>query len=160
VLSAVRRATKRTLIAKLSPNVTDIVAIARSAVDAGMEAISLINTLVGMAIDVPSRRPRLSTIVGGLSGPAIKPVALAMVWKVAQKIDLPIVGVGGIMTAHDAVEFLLAGACAVQVGTANFVDPQIPLKIIRGLEEACFQQGLERVGELVGKMVMESDAEG
>jgi dihydroorotate dehydrogenase (NAD+) catalytic subunit len=156
VLSTVRRTTKRFLIAKLSPNVTDIVAIARSAVDAGVEAISLINTLVGMAIDVSSHRPRLSTIVGGLSGPAIKPVALAMVWKVAQKVELPIIGVGGIMTAQDAMEFLLAGACAVQVGTANFVDPQIPLGIIRGLEEACVQQGMERIGELVGKIIIES----
>jgi len=156
VLSTVRRTTKRFLIAKLSPNVTDIVAIAESAVDAGVEAISLINTLVGMAIDVPRQRPRLSTVLGGLSGPAIKPVALAMVWKVAQKIDLPIIGVGGIMTAQDAMEFLLAGACAVQVGTANFVDPQTPLRIIRGLEEACVQQGLKRIRQLVGKMVIES----
>ncbi|KPL16583.1 MAG: dihydroorotate dehydrogenase [candidate division Zixibacteria bacterium SM23_81] len=157
VLSTVRRTTKRFLIAKLSPNVTDIVAIAESAVDAGVEAISLINTLVGMAIDVPRQRPRLSTVLGGLSGPAIKPVALAMVWKVAQKIDLPIIGVGGIMTAQDAMEFFLAGASAVEVGTANFVDPQTPLKIIRGLEEACVQQGLKRIRQLVGKMVIETD---
>jgi dihydroorotate dehydrogenase (NAD+) catalytic subunit len=155
VLSMVRKATGRFLIAKLSPNVTDIAAIAESVAHAGVEAVSLINTMVGMAVDVGSRRPRLSTIVGGLSGPAIKPVALAMVWKVAQKVSLPVVGVGGIMSAEDAVEFFLVGASAVQVGTANFVDPQIPLRVIQGLQKACAQQGIERVGELVGKMVTE-----
>lgn len=153
LLSVVRKTTKRFLIAKLTPNVTDIGAIAQSAVDAGTEAVSLINTLVGMAIDVKTHRPKLSTLVGGLSGPAIKPVALAMVWKVAQKITLPVIGVGGIMTAQDAVEFILAGACAVQVGTANFVDSQAPLRIIRGLEKTCAQKGMKGVGELVGKIV-------
>jgi dihydroorotate dehydrogenase (NAD+) catalytic subunit len=155
LLSAVRKATERFLIAKLSPNVTDIVAIARSAVDAGMDALSLINTLVGMAIDVHSHRPRLSTVVGGLSGPAIKPVALAMVWKVAQKVSVPVIGVGGIVTTEDALEFLLAGASAVQVGTANFVDPQAPLGIIRGLKEACAQKGIGAISQLVGKIVVE-----
>jgi dihydroorotate dehydrogenase (NAD+) catalytic subunit len=155
LLSAVRKATERFLIAKLSPNVKDIVAIARSAVDAGMDALSLINTLVGMAIDVHSHRPRLSTVVGGLSGPAIKPVALAMVWKVAQKVSVPVIGVGGIVTTEDALEFLLAGASAVQVGTANFVDPQAPLGIIRGLKEACAQKGIGAISQLVGKIVVE-----
>ncbi|MCK4271938.1 dihydroorotate dehydrogenase [bacterium] len=158
LLSAVRKATKRLLIAKLSPNVTDIAAIAQSAADAGVEAVSLVNTLLGMAIDVQTHRPLLSTVVGGLSGPAIKPVALAMVWKVAQKVSLPVIGVGGIMTAEDAVEFILAGACAVQVGTANFVDPHAPLNIIQGLEKACAQRGLREIRELVGKMVLENDA--
>ena len=156
LLSAIRKATKGFLIAKLSPNVTDIVAIAKSAVDAGVEAISLINTLVGMAIDVHSHRPRLSTVVGGLSGPAIKPVALAMVWKVAWKVSLPVIGVGGIMTAEDAIEFLLAGASAVQVGTANFVDPQSPVEIIRGLKDACARKGVGAIRELVGQMAMEN----
>ncbi|MCK4596529.1 dihydroorotate dehydrogenase, partial [bacterium] len=140
------------------PNVTDIAAIAQSAADAGVEAVSLVNTLLGMAIDVQTHRPLLSTVVGGLSGPAIKPVALAMVWKVAQKVSLPVIGVGGIMTAEDAVEFILAGACAVQVGTANFVDPHAPLNIIQGLEKACAQRGLREIRELVGKMVLENDA--
>ncbi len=153
ILSRVRKATGRYLIAKLSPNVKDIAAIAQSAVDAGMEAISVINTLVGMAIDVTTGRPRLATVLGGLSGPAIKPVALAMVWKVAQKISLPIVGVGGILSAEDALEFLLAGASAIQVGTANFVDPQIPLRIVQGLQQICTQRGVDRVGRLVGGMV-------
>jgi dihydroorotate dehydrogenase (NAD+) catalytic subunit len=139
-------------------NVTDIAAIAQSAADAGVEAVSLVNTLLGMAIDVQTHRPLLSTVVGGLSGPAIKPVALAMVWKVAQKVSLPVIGVGGIMTAEDAVEFILAGACAVQVGTANFVDPHAPLNIIQGLEKACAQRGLREIRELVGKMVLENDA--
>lgn len=152
LLSAVRKVTQRFLIAKLSPNVTDVATIAQSAVDAGMEAISLINTLVGMAIDVNTGRPRLSTVTGGLSGPAIKPVALAMVWKVAQKVSLPVIGVGGIMTTEDAMEFLLAGACAVQVGTANFVNPQTPLRIIEGLEEVCSRRGLGSIRELVGQV--------
>jgi dihydroorotate dehydrogenase (NAD+) catalytic subunit len=153
LLSAVRKITKRFLIAKLSPNVTDIATIAQSAVDAGVEAISLINTLVGMAIDVNTGRSRLSTVTGGLSGPAIKPVALAMVWKVAQKVSLPLIGVGGIMTTEDALEFLLAGACAVQVGTANFVNPQAPLRIIKGLEEVCSRRGLGSIRELVGQVL-------
>jgi len=152
LLSAARKATGKFLIAKLSPNVTDILAIAESAAQAGVQAISLINTLVGMSVDVQTRRPHLSTVVGGLSGPAIKPVALAMVWKVARSVSLPVIGVGGIMTAEDAIEFLLAGASAVQIGTANFVDPQIPLQIINGMEKFCEGQGLGGVEELVGSL--------
>jgi dihydroorotate dehydrogenase (NAD+) catalytic subunit len=157
LLSAIRQATQRFLIAKLSPNVTDIVAIARSAAEAGVDALSLINTVVGMAVDVDRWRPRLSTVIGGLSGPAIRPVALAMVWKTAQAFSLPIIGMGGIMSAADAVEFLLAGAWAVQVGTANFVDPHAPLDIIAGLETYCSHRGIVSVGQLVGRLRRSTD---
>jgi len=151
LLSAIRSVTGRFLMAKLSPNVTDIAAIAISAAEAGVDALSLINTLVGMAIDVNSWRPALSTVTGGLSGPAIRPVALAAVWKTAQSVSLPIIGMGGIRSAFDAVQFLLAGARAIQVGTANFIDPQTPLKIIAGLKEYCARRGLGSVNDLVGR---------
>jgi dihydroorotate dehydrogenase (NAD+) catalytic subunit len=150
LLAAVRDVTGRFLIAKLSPNVTDIAAIAAAAAGAGADALSLINTLVGMAVDVNSWRPLLSTVTGGLSGPAIRPVALAAVWRTARRVSLPVIGMGGIMTADDAVQFLLAGARAVQVGTANFVDPRAPLEIIAGLERYCVRRGLGSVAELVG----------
>jgi dihydroorotate dehydrogenase (NAD+) catalytic subunit len=159
LVSAVRQATDRFLIIKLSPNVTDIAAIAERVADAGGDALSLINTLVGMAIDVDTRRPRLSTVTGGLSGPAIRPVALAMVWRAAQRISLPIIAMGGISDAASAVEFFLAGACAVQVGTANFVNPQAPLEIIAGLKDYCRRQGIGQVSDLVGKMEMEPQEE-
>src|SRR5574342_1008135 len=133
LLSAVRRATKLPVIAKLSPNVTDVTGFAAAARDAGCDGLSLINTLLGMSIDVRCRRPRLANCTGGLSGPAIRPVAVRMVWQAAKAVKLPIIGMGGIVTAEDAVEFLLAGATAVAIGTASFVDPASALKVIEGL---------------------------
>lgn len=150
VVKAVRASTRLPLIAKLSPNVTDIVAIAGSVAEAGADALSLINTLLGMAIDVRTRRPVLANVVGGLSGPAIKPVALRMVWQVSQAVDLPILGMGGITTAEDALEFILAGATAVAVGTANFLNPRATTDIIQGLKEYCQHQGISDINDLVG----------
>ena len=134
LIESVRLATKLPLIAKLSPNVTDITEIAKAAVSAGADALSLINTVMGMAIDIKTKKPKLATFTGGLSGPAIRPIAIRMVWQVAQVVDVPIIGIGGIMTAEDAYEFILAGAKAVQVGTANFVDVEASIKIIEGLK--------------------------
>ncbi len=150
VTRACREMTERPLIVKLSPNVTDIAEIARSVEAAGADAVSLINTLLGMAIDVDTFRPKLARGVGGLSGPAIKPVAVRMVWQVAQAVDIPVIGMGGIMTAEDAVEFILAGANAVAVGTANFVDPTTTIRIIDGIAEFCRARGIDSVGDLVG----------
>lgn len=155
VTSACRAVTARPLIVKLSPNVTDIADIARSVADAGADALSLINTLLGMAVDVDTFRPRLARVVGGLSGPAIKPVALRMVWQVAGAVSIPVIGMGGIMSAEDAVEFMLAGACAVAVGTASFVDPTSAVRIVDGLVEFCHARGIGRVEELVGALVVE-----
>jgi len=152
VTAAVRAATKRPLIVKLSPNVTDITEIARAVEDAGADAVSLVNTLLGMAIDAETRRPKLARAVGGLSGPAIKPVALRMVWQVARAVSVPVIGVGGIMTGEDAVEFLLAGASAVQVGTANFVDPTSTMRVLDGLTEYCARHGVARVSDLIGAL--------
>jgi len=152
VTRAVRAATKRPLILKLSPNVTDIAEIARAVEAEGADAVSLINTILGMAIDAESRRPKLARIVGGLSGPAVKPVALRMVWQVATAVDVPVIGCGGIMTGEDAVEFLLAGATAVQVGTANFVDPTSAARVVDGIAEYCVRHGVARVRELVGAL--------
>lgn len=152
VVTAVRQRTRLPMWVKLSPNVTDVTTIARAAADAGADALSLINTLTGMAIDVDTRRPVLANITGGLSGPAIKPVALRMVWQVAQAVNLPVVGIGGIMTSADALEFLIAGATAVQVGTANFVNPRTAVEIVSGLEQYCRQNGLERLRELTGSL--------
>ncbi len=152
VTAACRQVTTRTLIVKLSPNVTDIAAIARSVEAAGADAVSLINTLLGMAIDAESRRPMLARLVGGLSGPAVKPVALRMVWQVSQAVRIPVVGMGGIMTATDAVEFLLAGATAVAVGTANFVDPTTSMRVVDGLSEYCHRHGVARIADLVGAL--------
>jgi dihydroorotate dehydrogenase (NAD+) catalytic subunit len=152
VTAAVRSATKRPLIVKLSPNVTDITEIARAVEGAGADAVSLVNTLLGMAIDAETRRPRLARVVGGLSGPAIKPVALRMVWQVANAVDVPVIGVGGIMTGEDAVEFMLAGASAVQVGTANFVDPTSTIRVIDGLTEYCVRHDVGRVSDLTGAL--------
>ncbi len=151
LLSALRRATKLPLIAKLSPNVTDITEFARAAADAGCDGLSLINTLLGMAIDVRTRRPRLANRTGGLSGPAIRPVAVRMVWQAAQAVRLPIIGMGGILTAEDALEFILAGATAVAVGTANFVNPRATLDVAEGIERFLAQEGIGSVRELVGK---------
>ena len=152
VTREVRQATGLPVMIKLSPNVTDIVSMARAVEDAGADAVSLINTLIGMAIDPVSRRPRLTNIIGGLSGPAIKPVALRMVWQVAEAVSIPVIGIGGISTANDALEFLLAGATAVQVGTANFVDPSISGKIIAGIGKYLQQQGEQSVADIVGTL--------
>jgi len=152
VIRAVRLRTRLPVIAKLSPNVTDITRIARSAVDAGADALSLINTLTGMAIDIHTRKPRLANITGGLSGPAIKPVALRMVWQVSQACAVPVIGIGGIVTAEDAVEFLIAGASAVQVGSANFVNVQATTDIIDGIERFMTDQGITRLDELIGSL--------
>lgn len=152
VVSAVRPLTSRPLVVKLSPNVTDVVEVALAAEAAGADALSLINTLLGMAIDARTRRPKLARVVGGLSGPAIKPVALRMVWQVAARVSVPVIGMGGIETGEDAVEFLLAGASAVAVGTANFVDPTATMRVIDGIEEYCHEQGVPAVRELTGGM--------
>ena len=152
VVRAVRRATGKTVIAKLSPNVTDIVSIAKAVADAGADALSLINTLLGMAIDIRTRRPKLGNIVGGLSGPAVKPVALRLVWQVAKAVPLPIIGMGGIMTGEDAVEFLLAGAPAVAVGTANFVNPRATLEVAEGIGQYLCENNLSSVQEIIGAL--------
>ena len=154
VVSAVRKNTKLPLIVKLSPNVTDITIIAKAVSDAGADAVSLINTLSGMAIDINTRRPKLANIIGGLSGPAIKPVALKMVWQVAKTIKLPIVGIGGIMTHEDAIEFMIAGASAVQIGTANFIDPASSEKIIDGLKLYCEQNSIRNINEIAGSIAI------
>lgn len=152
VVSAVRKYTKLPLIVKLSPNVTDITVIAKAACDAGADALSLINTISGMAVDVNTRRPKLGNIIGGLSGPAIKPVALKMVWQAAKAVKTPLIGIGGIMTAEDAIEFMLVGASAVQVGTANFVDPEASIKIVEGIASYCKDNKIKNVKELVGSL--------
>jgi len=152
LLSALRRATKLPLIAKLSPNVTDISEFARAAADAGCDGLSLINTLLGMAIDVRTRRPRLANCTGGLSGPAIRPVAVRLVWQAAKAVKLPIIGMGGILTAEDALEFLLAGASAVAVGTANFVNPRATLDVSDGIRSFLAAEGISSVRELVGQV--------
>ena len=152
VISACRERTRRPLIAKLTPNVTDIVLIARSVQDAGADAVSLINTVCGMAIDAKARRSILARGIGGLSGPAIKPIALGMVWQCSKAIDIPIIGMGGIRTGIDAVEFMLAGARAVAVGSANFTDPRATMQVIEGIERYCIEQGVSDVNELVGAL--------
>jgi dihydroorotate dehydrogenase (NAD+) catalytic subunit len=152
VVGAVRRRTRKTLIVKLSPNVTDIVRIASGAVDAGADALSLINTLTGMAVDIETRRPKLANVTGGLSGPAIKPVALRMVWQVARAVQVPVIGIGGIMTAADALEFIIAGAAAVQVGTANFINPGAALEIVAGIESYLSRHGLGNIADLKGTL--------
>jgi dihydroorotate dehydrogenase (NAD+) catalytic subunit len=146
----VRAKTTLPVIVKLSPNVTDISEIARAVVEAGADAVSLINTLRGMAIDLGTRRPVLGNAVGGLSGPAIKPVALRMVYEVARAVEVPVVGCGGIASAGDALEFIMAGASAVQVGTATFTNPRAPLEILQGIEEFMAKEGVRRLSEIVG----------
>ena len=152
VVSRCRQATKRPLIVKLTPNVTSIVDIAKAAEAAGADAISLINTLLGMAVDARTRRPKLARVVGGLSGPAVKPVALRMVWECYRGVSLPILGMGGIATGEDAVEFMLCGATAVAVGTANFSDPASTARVIEGIERYCREQGVTDVNELRGAL--------
>ena len=150
VVALCRAATKRPLIVKLSPNVTDITEIARAAESSGADALSLINTLLGMAINARTRKPQLARVVGGLSGPAVKPVALRMVWQVHNAVSVPLLGMGGIRTGEDAVEFMLAGATAVAVGTANFVNPRASVDVIDGIVAYCEEQGVSDVNELVG----------
>lgn len=152
VTKAVRKAYKGMLMVKLSPNVTDVAEIARAIEGEGADSISLINTLLGMAINAETRKPILSTVTGGLSGPAVKPVALRMVWQVAQAVKVPVVGLGGIMNAKDAIEFFLAGASAIQVGTANFVDPQCTIKILDGIEEYLERHGYNSIHDIIGAL--------
>ncbi|MCD4788354.1 MAG: dihydroorotate dehydrogenase [Bacteroidales bacterium] len=152
VTDAIRKVYKKTLIVKLSPNVTDIAEIAKAVEGAGADAVSLINTLLGMAVNAETRRPLLSTVTGGLSGPSIKPVALRMVWQVYNAVKIPVFGIGGIMNATDAIEFILAGATAVQVGTANFIDPQVCEKIINGIEEYLNHHNIKSVKDLIGAL--------
>ncbi|MDD2529766.1 MAG: dihydroorotate dehydrogenase [Bacteroidales bacterium] len=150
VVSAVRKAYGKTLIVKLSPNVTNIVEIAKASEDAGADALSLINTLLGMAVDAEKREPLLSTITGGLSGPAVKPVALRCVWQVAKQTKLPLIGIGGIINAQDAIEFILVGATAIQVGTANFINPSITEEIVKGMEEYLQRHNIKHISDIRG----------
>jgi dihydroorotate dehydrogenase (NAD+) catalytic subunit len=152
VIRAVRDQTAKPVMVKLSPNVTDITEIAAAVEEAGADSISLINTLTAMAIDIDTRRPKIANIIGGLSGPAIKPVALRMVWQVAQKARIPIIGIGGIMTFEDALEFLIAGATAVQIGTANFVNPHTTVDIIDGIEAYLSERDIPSVKDIVGTL--------
>lgn len=155
VTSAVKNVSSRPVIVKLSPNVTDIASIARAVEEAGADALSLINTAVGMSIDINTRRPRLANITGGLSGPAIKPIAVRCVYQAFQAVKIPLIGIGGIATVEDALEFIIAGASAVQVGTANFYDPGASMKIIDGLSDYCLMNGLENIRALVGTVLIE-----
>jgi dihydroorotate dehydrogenase (NAD+) catalytic subunit len=150
VVKAVRKVYKKHLMVKLSPNVTDIVSIAKSVELQGADSVSLVNTFLGMAIDAKTRKPKLSTVTGGLSGPAIKPIALRMVWQVAKAVKIPVCGLGGIMNAEDVIEFMLAGASSVQIGTANFIEPDITIKILEGIEHYCRKYGVKDINELIG----------
>ncbi len=152
VISSVRKVTKLPLIAKLTPNVGDISIIAKAVVEAGCDAISVINTIVGMAVDIEDRRPVLSMITGGLSGPAIKPIALHYVYSLYREVKVPIIGVGGIATAKDALEFIITGATAVQVGTANFINPKVSIEIVDGIKKYCVEKAVKKIGELVGSL--------
>lgn len=152
VVETVKKNTQKPVIVKLSPNVTDIAGMARAVESAGADAISLINTLLGMAIDTRTWRPKLGNTVGGMSGPAVKPIAVRMVWQVANAVKVPVIGMGGIMNADDAVEFMLAGASAVAVGTANFVEPQAMQTIADGIRDYLIERGIEQVNDLVGKV--------
>ena len=154
VVRAVRKAYSKTLIVKLSPNVTDITEIARAVEAEGADAVSLINTLLGMAIDANRRRPILSTITGGLSGACVKPIALRMVWQTYHAVKIPIVGLGGIMNATDAIEFILAGASAIEIGTANFIDPQISVKIVDGIAEYLEKNNISSIQDLIGGIIV------
>ena len=154
VTKAVRKVWKKTLIVKLSPNVTSIAEIAKCVECEGADAVSLINTLLGMAIDIESRRPILSTVTGGLSGAAVKPIALRMVWQTSKAVKIPVIGMGGIMNTADAIEFLLAGATAIEVGTANFIDPQISVKIIEGIDDYLTRHCFSSVQEIIGGMIV------
>lgn len=150
VVGAVRKVYDKTLIVKLTPNVTSIVDIAKAVEGAGADSVSLINTMLGMAVDVERQRPYISTITAGLSGPCVRPVAVRMVWQVAHAVKIPVVGLGGITCANDALEFLMAGARAVEVGTANFIDPAVTMKIIDGLEDYCNRHGVKDINDIIG----------
>lgn len=152
VVKEVRKVYKKHLMVKLSPNVTDIVSIAQAVESQGADSVSLVNTFLGMAIDIKTRKPKLSTITGGLSGPAIKPIALRMVWQVSNALKIPVCGLGGIMNGSDAIEFLLAGASCVQIGTANFIDPSVTIKIIEDINYYCRKYGVLDISELIGGM--------
>jgi dihydroorotate dehydrogenase (NAD+) catalytic subunit len=152
VTETVVRNTDKPVIVKLSPNVTDIKTVAKAVEAAGAHALSLINTLTGMAIDVETRKPKLANVFGGLSGPAIKPIALYMVYQVARSVKIPVIGMGGIMDYKDAVEFLMVGARAVEIGTANFVNPRVTLEVIEGLKTYCVENGIQKIGEIVGSL--------
>lgn len=152
VVKAVRDVYKKTLIVKLSPNVTSIAEIAKAVEGAGADSVSLINTLMGMVIDIEKRKPMLSIATGGMSGPAVKPVAVRCVWQVAKAVNIPVIGLGGIMNAHDAIEFLLAGASAIEIGTANFVDPAVTVKVANGISDWLDQHGCSSVAEIVGQL--------
>ena len=152
VVKAVRKAYNKTLIVKLSPNVTSITDIALAVQDAGADAVSLINTLMGMVIDIEKRKPVLSIATGGMSGPAVKPVAVRCVWQVAKAVHIPVIGLGGIMDAHDAIEFFLAGASAIEIGTANFIDPAVTVKVANGINEWLDQHGCNSVADIIGQL--------
>lgn len=154
VVAAVRKVYHKHLMVKLTPNVTDIASIAKAVEDGGADSVSLINTMLGMAIDAERRRPVVSTVTAGMSGPAIKPVALRMVWQVSKVVRIPIVGLGGIMCATDAIEFLLAGASAIQIGTANFIDPTTPIKVVRGIEDYMKRHNIGDIHELIGGLLV------
>ena len=154
VVKAVREVYKKTLIVKLSPNVTDITEIARAVEDSGADSVSLINTLLGMAIDAEKRRPVLSTITGGMSGAAVKPIALRMVWQVSKAVKIPVIGLGGIMNWKDAVEFMLAGASAIQIGTANFIDPAVTVKVAEGINDYLDRHGFTSVQDIIGGLIV------
>ena len=150
VVSEVRKVYHKTLIVKLTPNVTSIADIAKAVEEAGADSVSLINTMLGMAVDVERRRPVLSTITGGLSGPAVKPVAVRMVWQVAKSVKIPVIGLGGIASANDALEFLMAGATAVQIGTANFLDPTVTVKVVDGLQDYLNCHNIKDIHDIIG----------
>ncbi|MFZ2285411.1 MAG: dihydroorotate dehydrogenase [Bacteroidales bacterium] len=150
VISAVRKAYSKTLIVKLSPNVTDVTEFARISEEEGAEAVSLVNTLLGMAVDVRTMKPKLSTVTGGLSGPAIKPVALRMVWQTARAVRIPVIGLGGIMNTEDALEFIMAGATAIQVGTASFIDPRSAMTVVGGIEKFLENKDFDSVSRITG----------
>jgi dihydroorotate dehydrogenase (NAD+) catalytic subunit len=154
VVNAVKKVYNKTMIVKLSPNVTDISEIAKAVEAAGADSVSLINTLLGMAINAETRRPVLSTVTGGLSGPAVKPVALRMVWQVSKAVKIPVVGIGGIMNATDAIEFFLAGASAIQVGTASFIDPLASIKILKGIDEYLDRHHFDSINDIIGCLQM------
>ena len=159
VTRKVRGETDLPLIVKLTPNVTDITEIAQAAEAGGADALSLINTLTGMSVDIERRRPHLANITGGLSGPAIRPIALRMVWQVVQAVKIPVIGIGGIMTAGDALEFLIAGASAVEIGTANFIRPTATMEILDGIEEYLVRHRIGNIAELIGSLEIHPDAE-
>ncbi|WP_289632020.1 dihydroorotate dehydrogenase [uncultured Duncaniella sp.] len=152
VTKAIRSVYPKTLIVKLSPNVTSIADIAKAAEAEGADSVSLINTIMGMSIDVERRRPHLSTITGGLSGPAVRPVAVRMVWQVAKAVKIPVIGLGGIMNGRDAIEFMLAGATAVEIGTANFIDPAVTMRVINYMEDYCSRHGINDINEIIGEI--------